>query len=114
MRISDWSSDVCSSDLHFRLAVGKFTCSLVMLTARRLQRLFQIGDARGAAFHRRPFRNERGFGLAPALLGLLESGAQFPFPPSRPIMRLIGRRHRRCRLFEIGRASWWEGVCWYV
>src|SRR3546814_5632231 len=31
MRISDWSSDVCSSDLHFRLAPG--------------QRLADLGDA---------------------------------------------------------------------
>src|SRR3546814_4346317 len=28
MRISDWSSDVCSSDLGVRLAAGSFPCSL--------------------------------------------------------------------------------------
>src|SRR3546814_11206409 len=53
MRISDWSSDVCSSDLHV-------SCSLAAIVARR-------ANARRLRFHHQPVLRERIMAEDPAL-----------------------------------------------
>src|SRR3546814_1840091 len=39
MRISDWSSDVCSSDLRLRPALG---CAIALVSGRRLEDVDQL------------------------------------------------------------------------
>src|SRR3546814_15073634 len=108
MRISDWSSDVCSSDLQFvgrsrplfpsraRAAPHLVELSLARLDQERSRpppRSY-VGDARGR-------RQGRG---APRLRGLPELAQAV-----RPCAD-----HDRVYRMNIGRASWRERVCKYV
>src|SRR3546814_3677313 len=55
MRISDWSSDVCSSDLYFRNSLGD---NLMSITSRILPYKMKIAEQRRAeyrAWHDREF-----------------------------------------------------------
>src|SRR3546814_12845481 len=97
MRISDWSSDVCSSDLleardEFPLAVADGAVSFMLpkdrLAAR--QRLAAKGGGHRTAFHWQDGMAIEGFGVG---------GAR----------QFAQRRHA-----EIGRASCRERVCQYV
>src|SRR3546814_8421950 len=64
MRISDWSSDVCSSDLtHFLSGVGIFTWQQARrhldygnVTAETRETLCQLATNRAAAEHHQPLR----------------------------------------------------------
>src|SRR3546814_15277731 len=52
MRISDWSSDVCSSDLLGAFWLQHVSCSLAAIVARR-------ANARRLRFHHQPVLRER-------------------------------------------------------
>src|SRR3546814_10885430 len=93
MRISDWSSDVCSSDLHMHVDVGQAEMMADLMH-------HHMGDQhveRHARFH--------------------------PFVQQRPAEQVDGRRQvaglrrfpdRPPGVEEIGRASCRERVCQYV
>src|SRR3546814_6588671 len=85
MRISDWSSDVCSSDLPMRCA--RFTCSIA---AERIA-------SSGVCFHGRPARMRSTAWFAPHVASP---------PPIRVSWILM--------MLEIGRASCRERECQYV
>src|SRR3546814_3338846 len=93
MRISDWSSDVCSSDLLERLPVGG---DRLFAAARGEERLAQaVPDVGGARERGRvdPEDLDRGIDV---------SGAQ------KPVAERVDVG------FQIGRASCRERVCQYV
>src|SRR3546814_3210280 len=85
MRISDWSSDVCSSDL---VAAGAWSHRLAA----------QIGD-------KVPLESERGYHMV--------VGHQ-PVPTRRPVSFIERRFMATTMNMEIGRASCRERVCQYV
>src|SRR3546814_5016914 len=62
MRISDWSSDVCSSDL----VVGDFDCDGATACAVAVRGLRMLGARRVS--HAVPNRMVHGYGLSPALV----------------------------------------------
>src|SRR3546814_5582343 len=91
MRISDWSSDVCSSDLHhpgwdFAVNAPKSVSIMALVT----------GDELVVAAH------EKAVGTA---LGWIEEHAQLRRRNAGEIVH---------ETTEIGRASWRERVCQYV
>src|SRR3546814_16204739 len=88
MRISDWSSDVCSSDLLLRLSYGGR--EIYTKWARRAQ---QLWEARQEEFGRRMFYNN----------GSLRVMAADALAEQRAIFDR-----------QIGRASCRERVCQYV
>src|SRR3546814_12028536 len=96
MRISDWSSDVCSSDLGKVEKSAQFSAALVRFRFRRTGR-----QAR-----------QRNF----AQLNTLHVDRAVQQPPGSPA-DLNGRDRKPRALViaddEIGRASWREGVCQY-
>src|SRR3546814_15164018 len=101
MRISDWSSDVCSSDLLQRLLA-----TVVPLHRRRASRSVRKGRQTGAEqrVHRR--RSDRRL-----------SAFQLRAARSRPLLSRWFRRRRkmvRTIFLEIGRASCRVRVCQYV
>src|SRR3546814_1806047 len=105
MRISDWSSDVCSSDLPFIVVDAKRRVELANAMARKLLGEHIVGqDVRLA------LRN-------PAAAALLTEGAP---PGSRTELLDLGGQDQRWELLadhignEIGRASCRERVCQYV
>src|SRR3546814_2043124 len=85
MRISDWSSDVCSSDLHAHQIVGDTQCLLAFVGNR------QVRHCRGMARER---------------LGAAEA--------DRELRDLERVEEAETLLLEIGRASCRERVCQYV
>src|SRR3546814_4543637 len=93
MRISDWSSDVCSSDLSRLLPDAHDSGRRLPAEARRLRRILRPAFARYLPPRARARRTD-----LPAVL-----------PMGR---RLVRRRLRH--LDEIGRASCRERVCQYV
>src|SRR3546814_20780686 len=93
MRISDWSSDVCSSDLHDALAVEfigafEFTANDTGLTPDLPRLQFSVSS------------QARQFGAG--------AGAAWG-----AVIRLAGAEHEVAAV-EIGRASCRERVCQYV
>src|SRR3546814_16904725 len=105
MRISDWSSDVCSSDLLRAVAPGR--PGFVVLEPR----LEVPEHAREPAFA--PLRIPPPRPRVPAPHGLITtmSAVSGNFLPSR--VRAIWSM-RLASAQEIGRASWRERVCQYV
>src|SRR3546814_16004423 len=116
MRISDWSSDVCSSDLFWQYAVG--------MRGVRVERIQRADDLRvddlvsrplllqfAGEYHRRVIRQKRRPRNVPVI------GRDHHF---RPAMRnVVTARHLRRILHrpqrgEIGSASWRERVWTYV
>src|SRR3546814_11997542 len=106
MRISDWSSDVCSSDLGYLVEAAELEPR-----AHQLQRLLHPrlddADQKGA----RDLLRVRGVVFADlrhvdqlALVGRRGDAVA--------VKRLhaLGVNERR----QVGRASWWERVCQYV
>src|SRR3546814_14708998 len=102
MRISDWSSDVCSSDLHHRKALGVVDRGIV---ADFLQREAVVRVLR--------VRQDQAGRARPTLGALVEQQAM-----GRPLVVDIVLQAVRvlCRILEgeIGRASCRERVCEYV
>src|SRR3546814_13901038 len=102
MRISDWGSDVCSSDLSNRLsgdghAIGRNTDG----QERRRERGAAGFDGGGAAAAQR--------GTAPSNP---VAGERRPGPPSP--FKQTSRGQFRLRATSIGRATRRERVCQYV
>src|SRR3546814_11002975 len=101
MRISDWSSDVCSSDLDgaaIQAQPGLVMQFQLVATQRPAQFAFQVSEAAGIAIDAFV---EYMKGAALCALGLLHGDMGVP--------------HQRVRAgLEIGRASCRERVCQYV
>src|SRR3546814_16690147 len=121
MRISDWSSDVCSSDLRDLVAVVDRALGLIVLIARGLvdrpdeQRVLRgVGCADAGELHVGPL--DSGERLAQGGLRLCRRrGAGFALVR----LELLGEGFLRLTVLvfsfsEIGRASCGEGVCQYV
>src|SRR3546814_6698117 len=103
MRISDWSSDVCSSDLSFVLAVPSFWLGLVflLLFGVTLQWLPVVGYV--------PFSEDA---LA-AVLFLILPIVTLTISETGVLTRMM-RSSTIDVLRQIGRASCRERVCQYV
>src|SRR3546814_17677854 len=103
MRISDWSSDVCSSDLHSRPWLGRIdvpTAVVVMTKDRVIPTPRQYRFARaipGATVH------EVEEGHAGCVLGAERFVPVF--------LEAVNTAHARRRDFKIGRAQGRERVC---
>src|SRR3546814_12720398 len=99
MRISDWSSDVCSSDLH-----------LIRLLLELDNNTFEVFDDDGRLGFYSVFSHDQSPMNFLTDLGLLDGGGVR--------WRLIEPDFDRCAdillQFEIGRASCRERVCQYV
>src|SRR3546814_18675660 len=91
MRISDWSSDVCSSDLY---------------STYDRERLAQIGTASLNLSSQTAFENNGMMGLFQPMQSAPDKLKPMPLPPEGSIMQKITH--------EIGRASCRERVCPYV
>src|SRR3546814_14360209 len=94
MRISDWSSDVCSSDLTANLAVTAFHHHAVipMVEAFTAGRLLDVGEACRAVF-------EHHAGLQPFDHLVVD----FPTHPHRVLaVHFIGRVHEAVGQFAVG------------
>src|SRR3546814_11920406 len=103
MRISDWSSDVCSSDLPVRLHVGVACADAVVLVAAQ------------RAVHTEPFADEVLVATA-TFVGhaVLQACHQREWPIAqlrRPATAQVGGA---VLAVPIGRASCRESVCEYV
>src|SRR3546814_12395109 len=120
MRISDWSSDVCSSDLLFveqsaalikvlkKKTAGdvadlmKLSDTLATLNVGRYAAWKQVFDQTNSRQAALAFNGDVYEGLDASIL----SDARLPWEPAH-VAILSG-------LSEIGRASWWERGGWYV
>src|SRR3546814_15301163 len=107
MRISDWSSDVCSSDLRDRIAQAP-EGSALRFVLRQNDIVDQPGFENGGEFG-----HELCVQIIAIAAGKLDKGV--------PRVRRIERRARlrnvakhRVEATEIGRASCRESVCQYV
>src|SRR3546814_19332276 len=102
MRISDWSSDVCSSDLHCRRAALWPAASLLLVAASP------------SAYATSPLRHDKAPSLATpftsTVLQRAASGSLLTVAaiPIQTIALHAAPAH------QIGRASCREGVCQYV
>src|SRR3546814_12710294 len=107
MRISDWSSDVCSSDLLFDTGVNMGPAVAVGFLQRALNALNRNGrDWADLAVDR---------SIGPATLGALRAllrvrGQAGACVLVRAMHALQGARSSALR-GEIGRASGWENMC---
>src|SRR3546814_17219319 len=109
MRISDWSSDVCSSDLNPELPDPAFA-KIVILTGGAEEREVMVGKIRRMIA-------QNSFPEARMRVSRLSMGPPVPYPVS---FRLIGpdiaelrRLVLPMREIKIGRASGRERVCQY-
>src|SRR3546814_20211341 len=113
MRISDWSSDVCSSDLPARKLVR-----LGQLVQNR--RIFKSGDVLGNRLALGHHPQQAPHDLAGAGLGqILAKAYVFGFSDGAdflgyPVAQLLGNGIGFIALGQIGRASCRERVCQYV
>src|SRR3546814_16471650 len=113
MRISDWSSDVCSSDLRHRLRCCRAAAGLLALLARHLveELAVALGEVRSGdeAAGQRDIEN-----------GHRRLGQQRAGPVQTQLQIIAGRRaaavaaEQTLELAEIGRASCRERVGQYV
>src|SRR3546814_19132047 len=106
MRISDWSSDVCSSDLGGALHHLPRAPARAPIMDVRAARLHRIGNAEGAGQalrHRAVGEEEAGVDDVDGLLRM-----------EAPDQRQDGADHAVDVEAEIGRASWRARVCKYV
>src|SRR3546814_12329256 len=115
MRISDWSSDVCSSDLRVMNADGKTLEPLVTITEDDLREFEVEGVPQVGRIALREFK-EKGIYHIPR-----EPGDNHGYvylkdfredPENNPLPTRSGKLEIRCQ--EIGRASCRERVCQYV
>src|SRR3546814_5166520 len=104
MRISDWSSDVCSSDLARVLIAA--VAGEALLVAR-----IEDGDAAQREQHRmRKFCAPEDFLITGRGKGLAREVGE----AAEVVVASEGRKPERCPVVEIGRASGRERVCPYV
>src|SRR3546814_12187257 len=102
MRISDWSSDVCSSDLSAQSPEGKFDVDELLAMARGWAGLEGMDLAKDVS------RTDTGDWTGG--IWALGKGYQTPFASSAVEMPIGSAGPHG----EIGRASCREGVCQYV
>src|SRR3546814_12070748 len=116
MRISDWSSDVCSSDLHSPSLPAALRARAERLAGRRLTRegvLVVTANRFRSQERNRVDALER-------LVALLCKAAVPPTPrratrtPASARRERLESKVRRGEVQEIGRASCTERVCQYV
>src|SRR3546814_13130472 len=100
MRISDWSSDVCSSDLHGQAQVPAVPIGLGFAIDRNRTEAAALGGTEHA--------RQRAFSLAQGEVKLVAHGAN-PRVVGQGRLRMAQRRG--AGRAEIGRASWRERVC---
>src|SRR3546814_16990051 len=124
MRISDWSSDVCSSDLVGRVVSGITASSFSMASAYIAD--VTAPEKRAAAYGMLGAAFGIGFIFGPALGGVLgHNDPRLPFMIAGALAVLNALygffvlpeslpRERRITRIEIGRASCRERVCQYV
>src|SRR3546814_13866389 len=102
MRISDWSSDVCSSDLPFNLSVNEETGLLV--DGANTPPMLMMG-------HDHPYVGSRiealGYRGAKDLLAYL---LDLEKAPSEGLKRVISKQPKNLRIRQIGREWCREGV----
>src|SRR3546814_9152506 len=91
MRISDWSSDVCSSDLFHHDIIGGIEPLALMAVDQRGHRTIPFGAQHGA--------------------GAMRAGDEPSLPVAGIAVHVVGGR---AEAGEIGRASGRERVCQYV
>src|SRR3546814_12365694 len=113
MRISDWSSDVCSSDLENREHVchgwpGNAERHVEALQPHRLRRRALGGDF-GAPRHQRELERIR---LVP--LAQIQQRGAGEDEGDGPLLKRTFEGEVDIHSGAIGRASWWEKVCQYV
>src|SRR3546814_11117184 len=119
MRISDWSSDVCSSDLSCRSTTARPACatwSRSTLSAARMPTMpFPRKEKRSPMLLPRVLRLKPPRSIWDSRVSSRRSEDGSAAPPSHP-ERLSprDRRHRLQRSRQIGRASCRERVCQYV
>src|SRR3546814_14800130 len=116
MRISDWSSDVCSSDLLGLVPVDRKIEGEARYLRRTVSRIeVDAIRLRGPGIERAQFRNAVGVGglrnahLKALVLVVVERGVD--------VQAAVGRARLEsdlAALDQIGRASCREGVCQYV
>src|SRR3546814_12313545 len=107
MRISDWSSDVCSSDLRTDLGCDRFEAAADQRCEAILIKAATLGDIGIDGLDDAAPALDEGL-LEPGLL-LGGHGAEGRAPEPRQMPFGAGRRH----LLQIGRASCRERVCQY-
>src|SRR3546814_14910954 len=119
MRISDWSSDVCSSDLHVRLIR-----TMEQLVRHVVAAETDFADVRhrrrrlNAVTHRHVLIEDRIGGNLPVLFKNLDA-ARIVLAARRQIAPVNAAGGNVVRVLverteEIGSASWWERGCQYV
>src|SRR3546814_19048239 len=104
MRISDWSSDVCSSDL-IALAIGR-------RADRAAGDLDILPLERGDDFARGQIAGRRLVGIDPHAHRIEAAAADLD--PADALEPEPALAQVRIGVIEIGRASWRERVCQYV
>src|SRR3546814_17661134 len=116
MRISDWSSDVCSSDLGVDVTIAASQKGLMMAPGLG----FVAANDKAVAAHRRTVRERRYWDWTPRM----GSGGYRAFCGTAPQLLIFGLREglaalfeeglergfERHRVLEIGRAVWGERV----
>src|SRR3546814_18937872 len=117
MRISDWSSDVCSSDLTDHIVVGEIGAELLLVLgiAQTKGEIDRVGDMKDVVGEQRP--------VAIVLIIAVVDAAQIVEPVEQVEGRKdvgarraarAGDRPRADAGDELGRASGRESVCPYV
>src|SRR3546814_14515117 len=121
MRISDWSSDVCSSDLDRLQRIARRRAAIAIVD--REHRTALPREAKGAVLHdRRRYRrglDDRAFGLVAQRSGHGVIGRNVARGRRQPAVDTLDHKFapaagRADILVEIGRASGRERVCQYV
>src|SRR3546814_17655381 len=116
MRISDWSSDVCSSDLKQprgeRTGCGHGLLRLrLAMTANTGRHLRYGSDSSPPLVTLSPWRKEQQTEKDPAMFQNGRVEIPDRVPGKRDGLGGIGRAQTQERVVEIGRARWRERVC---
>src|SRR3546814_14964608 len=129
MRISDWSSDVCSSDLQYeiggKVALGRFNAPVALFQTDRPQTLTIINDANESVFTVNGLQRNKGIefsldgepvkGLRViAGLSITDAKQSRTQGGATDGLDAIGVPAYTANVNEIGRASGRERVCPYV
>src|SRR3546814_19184975 len=104
MRISDWSSDVCSSDLHVR-GPDFPSAAEVITPAKDLLAIYETGN--GSYRARATYTRENA--------NIVITALPYQVSPSKVLEQIAQQmRAQKLQWLEIGRASSRERVCQYV